>query len=71
MVIFPAIINEENNLICWHYNHCINHLVKGIKLLNYVYYSKDRSLPVAFELLMLRTAQSECGLQQLDIFVSH
>ncbi len=35
--------------ICWHYDHCVNRSVKGINLLNCVYYSKETSLPVAFE----------------------
>jgi hypothetical protein len=23
--------SKENNLICWHYDHCVNRSVKGIK----------------------------------------
>ncbi len=41
--------SKENDLICWHYDHCVNRSVKGINLLNCVYYSKETSLPVAFE----------------------
>ena len=41
--------SKENDLICWHYDHCVNRSVKGINLLNGVYYSKETSLPVAFE----------------------
>lgn len=43
--------SKENDLICWHYDHCINRSVKGINLLNCLYYSKGVSLPVAFELV--------------------
>ena len=43
--------NKENDLICWHYDHCVNRSVKGINLLNCLYYSKQISLPVAFELV--------------------
>jgi hypothetical protein len=41
--------SKENDLICWRYDHCVNRSVKGINLLNGVYYSKETSLPVAFE----------------------
>ena len=43
--------SQENALICWHYDHCVNRSVNGINLLNYIYYSKKISLPVAFELV--------------------
>lgn len=43
--------SKENDLICWHYDHCVNRSVKGINLLNCLYYSKKVSLPVAFELV--------------------
>ncbi|MCK4494703.1 MAG: transposase [Methylococcales bacterium] len=56
VLIFDDTIQEkphskENDLICWHYDHCVNRSVKGINLLNCVYYSKETSLPVAFELV--------------------
>jgi hypothetical protein len=28
--------SKENDLICWHYDHCVNRSVKGINLLNCV-----------------------------------
>ena len=40
---------DENDLICWHYDHCKGHHIKGINLLNCLYHSKDASIPVAFE----------------------
>jgi hypothetical protein len=43
--------SKENDLICWHYDHCEKRTVKGINLLNCLYYSKGVSLPVAFELI--------------------
>lgn len=43
--------SQENDLICWHYDHTVNRTVKGINLLNCLYYSKGVSLPVAFELV--------------------
>ena len=56
ILIFDDTIQEkahskENELICWHYDHCVNRSVKGINLLNCLYYSKGVSLPVAFELV--------------------
>jgi hypothetical protein len=33
----------------WHYHHCLGRTVRGINLLNAVYYSADVSIPVAFE----------------------
>jgi hypothetical protein len=54
VLIFDDTLQEKphskgNDLICWHYDHCVNRSVKGINLLNCVYYSKETSLPVAFE----------------------
>lgn len=43
--------SQENDLICWHYDHTVSRAVKGINLLNCLYYSKEVSLPVAFELV--------------------
>jgi len=43
--------SQENNLTCWHFDHTINHSVKGINLLNCLYHANDVSLPVAFEIV--------------------
>ena len=42
---------DENDLICWHYDHSQNRTVKGINLLNCVYHAGDVSLPVTYELI--------------------
>jgi hypothetical protein len=42
---------DDNELICWHYDHCQGCTVKGINLLNALYYSGDMSIPVAFEVI--------------------
>jgi hypothetical protein len=42
---------DENDLICWHFDHCTGRHVKGINLLNALYHSQGVSLPVAFELV--------------------
>jgi len=43
--------SQENDLICWHFDHTVNRSVKGINLLNCLYHSNGTSLPVAFELV--------------------
>ena len=42
---------DENELICWHFDHTQNRSVKGINLLNCVYQIDDLTIPVAFELV--------------------
>ena len=56
LLIFDDTVQEkplmdENDLICWHYDHCKGHNVKGINLLNCLYHSNGASIPVAFELI--------------------
>ena len=42
---------DENEIMCWHYDHCKGRSVKGINLLNALYHSGDVSIPVAFEVV--------------------
>jgi hypothetical protein len=42
---------DENESICWHFDHCKGRSVKGINLLNALYYSGGVSVPVAFEVV--------------------
>ncbi len=42
---------DENEVICWHYDHCQGRSVKGINLLNALYHTGDVSIPVAFEVI--------------------
>ena len=42
---------DENDLICWHYDHSQSRTVKGINLLNCVYHADEVSLPVTYELI--------------------
>jgi hypothetical protein len=56
VLIFDATIEEkawtdENEIVCWHYDHGSGHTVKGINLLNALYHSGDVSIPVAFEVV--------------------
>ena len=50
---------DENDLICWHFDHCIGSSVKGINLLNCIYYNNDVSIPVGFELIKKPIRYSE------------
>ncbi|MCY4330002.1 MAG: IS701 family transposase, partial [Endozoicomonadaceae bacterium] len=43
--------SDENELICWHYDHGTGQTVKGINILNMLYSSGDTKIPVAFELI--------------------
>jgi hypothetical protein len=56
VLIFDDTIQEkawtdENDVMCWHYDHCSGRSVRGINLLNALYHSEDVSIPVAFELV--------------------
>lgn len=56
VVIFDDSIEEkpysdENDLICWHYDHSKGRNVKGINFLTALYQSAGLSLPVAFQLI--------------------
>lgn len=42
---------DENEIMCWHYDHCQGKSVKGINLLNALYHSGEVSIPVAFEVI--------------------
>ena len=47
---------DENDIVCWHYDHSKSRNVKGINLLNFVYHRQfdkgsDFSLPLAFEVI--------------------
>lgn len=39
---------DENDLICWHYDHTVGREVKGINQVSMLYYSNDCSIPVGF-----------------------
>ena len=42
---------DSNEVMCWHYDHCKNQTVRGVNLLNALYYVGDVSVPVAFEVI--------------------
>ena len=56
VLIFDDTIEEkpytdENELISWHFDHSKNRSVKGINLLNCMYYAGGAAVPVAYELI--------------------
>jgi hypothetical protein len=42
---------DENEIICWHYDHTKGRNVKGINFLTALYHNRGVSLPVAFHLI--------------------
>lgn len=42
---------DENEVMCWHYDHSKGKAVQGFNLLNCVYHVENMSIPVAFELI--------------------
>jgi hypothetical protein len=42
---------DENDIICWHYDHTTGSNVKGINFLTALYHSQGVSLPVGFTLI--------------------
>ena len=56
VLIFDDTIEEkpytdENELISWHFDHSKSRSVKGINLLNCMYYAGGAAVPVAYELI--------------------
>ena len=42
---------DENEVMCWHYDHSKKRVVQGFNLLNCLYHVNGISIPVAFELV--------------------
>jgi len=42
---------DENEVMCWHYDHSKGRAVQGFNLLNCLYHVEGVSIPVAFELI--------------------
>ncbi|MEM9775103.1 MAG: transposase [Chloroflexota bacterium] len=56
VLIFDDSISEkpytdENDIVCWHWDHSKNSLVKGINFITALYQVNDISLPVTFEII--------------------
>jgi len=42
---------DESEMMCWHFDHTVGKSVRGINMLNALYYSDSISIPVAFEII--------------------
>jgi len=42
---------DENDIICWHYDHSKGRSLKGINFITTLYYAQEVALPVAFEIV--------------------
>jgi KaiC/GvpD/RAD55 family RecA-like ATPase len=42
---------DESEMMCWHFDHTVGKSVRGINMLNALYYSNGVSIPVAFEIV--------------------
>ena len=42
---------SENDMICWHYDHCLKRSVKGINQITGLYYNQGVSLPICFKII--------------------
>ena len=42
---------DENDIICWHYDHAKGRNIKGINFITTLYYAQGVALPVAFEIV--------------------
>jgi hypothetical protein len=60
---------EENDMICWHHDHCQKRTLKGINQLTALYYSKQVSLPVGYEIIT-KTKWVKCAKTGKDKRIS-
>lgn len=55
MIIDDSIVEkpytDENEIICWHYDHAKGKMVKGINFITVLYEAQEVALPVSFELV--------------------
>jgi hypothetical protein len=42
---------DENDVICWHFDHCSSRRVKGINMINFLYLGQKLVTPIAFEVI--------------------
>src|SRR6266498_1093936 len=54
--------SDENDIVCWHYDHAHDCVVKGINFLSCVYHVADLSLPVGFAVI----AKTETYIDKKD-----
>ncbi len=69
VLIFDDTIQEkpytdENEVMCWHYDHSKGRSVQGFNLLNCLYHVEVISIPVAFELIKKPIEYSDLKTQK-------
>lgn len=42
---------DENDIVCWHYDHTSGQTIKGINIISAMYHAQDVSLPVSYHLV--------------------
>jgi hypothetical protein len=57
--------SDENELICWHWDHSKGHAVKGINFITALYHSQGLSLPVGYELVTKTESYFDEKTQQI------
>lgn len=70
VLIFDDTIQEkawtdENEVVCWHFDHCQGRSVKGINVLNALYHTGEVSIPVGFE--VVRKPLQFCDVQTRQV----
>ena len=43
--------SDENDIICWHFDHCEGRNVKGVNLLNFLLCTPEVNIPIALEVV--------------------
>ena len=56
---------DENELVCWHFDHTKGRSVKGINILNCLCHAGGVSLPVAFELVRKPSLYSDLATKKV------
>jgi DDE superfamily endonuclease len=54
--------SDENDIVCWHYDHAQDRMVKGINFVSCLYHAQEISLPVGFALI----AKTETYIDKKD-----
>jgi hypothetical protein len=55
---------DENEIICWHYDHCSGRNVKGINFMTALYHSQKAVLPVGFQIVAKTEYYTEKGKEK-------
>ena len=51
--------------MCWHFDHCKGRNIRGVNILNALYYSNEISIPVAFEIVSKSIQFSDLKTRQV------